>query len=91
MKKLSVVLLAMVFCFWLVAIPLLADPGDGADTTPESTTATSSTSYPPPPVGWEGPWPPPDWDPMLDGSGPLPPPPTDGDGGDDGGWADPTD
>lgn len=85
MKRLSAVFLAVVFCFSLVALPLLADPGDETTTAPDSSTATS-TDYPPPPEGWVGPWPPPDWDPLLDGGGPSPPTPDGGDGGDDTGW-----
>jgi hypothetical protein len=66
---------------------LIADPG--AESESDGTASTSSgTEYPPPPLGWEGPWPPPDWDPTLDGGGPPPPPPA-GDGGDEDPWLDP--
>lgn len=90
MKKLVAVFVAILFCFWISSALVVADPGtegepDGTAST--STSTSTSTDYPPPPDGWEGPWPPPDWGPMLDGGSPPPA----GDGGDDTGWADPTD
>ncbi len=88
MRQLILMAWAALLCFCLLAMPAYADPGDeGESGTPPGTdgseTDTTNPNYPPPPEGWEGPWPPPDWDPMLDGGGP--PPPT-GDGGDDTSW-----
>ena len=83
MKKLLTLLVAVIVAVGLFTAPMIADPGDDLSTDGSSSTDSTATwtdpSYPPPPPGYVGPWPPPDQATTSD----------DGDGGDEGGWADP--
>jgi hypothetical protein len=82
MKRLIAMLMAVTFGVVIFTAPMFADPGDETNTDGTSTTDTTAVwtdpSYPPPPPGYVGPWPPP-------GENTA----TDGDGDDEGGWVDP--
>lgn len=82
----------LILIIFLPALPVFADPGDetgtaGAGTTPDDDgtgAVWTNPDYPPPPPDYEGVWPP-DGYPGTDGEGAG-----EGDGGDEGGWDDPT-
>jgi hypothetical protein len=93
MDRLIRLLLASILVISLLALPVFADPGDesgsdGTGTTPDGDNTEvvwDNPDYPPRPPGFEGEWPPPDWNASTDGGGSG-----ESDGGDEGGWDDPT-
>jgi hypothetical protein len=85
MKRLTALLLALILCFVIWGAPVYGDPGDETDPDNDSTdVAWDNPDYPPPPPGYEGPWPPPDGYETDGGEGDG-----SGDGGDEGGWTNP--
>jgi len=93
MNRLIKLLSVLILIFSLLVLPVYADPGDETESEGGGTTAGDDSTetvwnnpyYPPPPPGYEGVWPPPDWDWSTNGGGSG-----ERDGGDEGGWDDPT-
>lgn len=86
MKRLIATVLAMLLCLSLSALLLYADPGsetntDGSGAPADSTAVVIDGNYPPPPPGYEGIWPPPNYTTTLGDET--------GTEGDDNGWTDP--